>query len=105
MKKIFYLFIAASIPVALSAKEIAPAQASDIASGFMQTLSPAVSGKSLVKAPSRHATAQENAAAPYYIFNSADGGYVIVAVSEPSSATAPTDPSTPTMLPMDSPEC
>ncbi len=79
MKKIFYLFIAASIPVALSAKEIAPAQASDIASGFMQTLSPAVSGKSLVKAPSRHATAQENAAAPYYIFNSADGGYVIVA--------------------------
>lgn len=79
MKKIFYLFIAASIPVALSAKEIAPTQASDIASGFMQTLSPAVSGKSLVKAPSRHATAQEDTAAPYYIFNSADGGYVIVA--------------------------
>lgn len=76
MKRLLPLIIALALPAVSSARSIEPAEARAIAADFMQLLSPGAA-RTLKKAPARHAAPDSPQA--YYIYNSAGGGYVIVA--------------------------
>lgn len=74
MKKLFYMFVALSLSPGVVAKTVTPSQAEVIASDFLK--GKVAKEVRLNKVHGKHSIMESQA--PYYIYNSDDGGFVIV---------------------------